>query len=102
MKTLLISAILFLALGSAASAYTPTAQQCADAGGYLNTATQGCDVRPASPVFIFTAAPATRNIQAVPGVTYQVNTGDTVSYSGTIVYVTSPGTVTFCPCPNWE
>ena len=88
--------VLTLALSGIAAAYTLTPAQCAAAGAYFNTATQGCDF--AAPA----AAPATRNITAVPGTTYQVNTGDTVSYGGTVVYVTSPGTVTFCPCPNWE
>jgi len=102
MKRIITTTILALtlALGGAAAAYTPTPAQCAAAGGFFNTATQGCDVGSASPVFVFTPAP--RNIAAVPGVTYQVNTGDTIFYSGTIVYVTSPGTVTFCPCPNWD
>ena len=78
-----------LALSSTADAYTPTAEQCRQAGAVFNTATQGCDVGP-------------RHIQAERSVTYTVKAGDTVSFQGTTVYVTSPGTVTFCPCANWE
>ena len=80
---------LTLALGGTAAAYTPTVAQCEQAGGWFNAATQGCDV-------------AARKIAAIPGVTYQVNTGDVLFYSGTTVYVQQPGTVTFCPCPRWQ
>jgi len=38
-----------LALSSTADAYTPTAEQCRQAGAYFNPATQGCDVTPPPP-----------------------------------------------------
>lgn len=99
MKKIITTTIvtLTLALSGVAFAYTPTREQCAAAGAGFNTATQGCDF--AAPL---TAARTSRAIVAVPGTTYQVFAGDTVSYGGTTVYVTSPGTVTFCPCPGWE
>ena len=87
--TTILALALALSFSGAAVAYTPTAEQCAQAGAVFNTATQGCDVGP-------------RHIQAERSVTYTVKAGDTVSFQGTTVYVTSPGTVTFCPCANWE
>jgi len=97
MKRIITTTVLALTLAFSITAggYTPTREQCAAAGAGFNATTQGCDF--AAP----RTAPAPRTIEAVPGVTYQVTTGDVVKYGGTTVYVTSAGTVTFCPCANW-